>query len=117
MMSGNRINWIGKVVLVAALSIFALDASAQTKKLGFSGRPTNLHERNLDDYVDYSQIMNDLGERTVVINIGGYSFTGLLHDDGMKVPESVIDEDMMRSMLEKAGVTDVEKMMKMINQQ
>lgn len=83
---------IGKVVLVAALSFFVLDASAQTKKLGFEGRPTTLHERNLADYVDFDEIHNNLGERKVTVSVGDFSFAGRLHDDGMKVSQDRIDE-------------------------
>lgn len=78
--------------LVLLLAIAGGSAFAQQKKLGFQGRPSNLHEQNQYNMIDYDLIKNDLGARKVTVTIGEHSFQGKILRDGMSLPQERVDE-------------------------
>ena len=57
------------IALVLLLAIAGGSAFAQQKKLGFQGRPSNLHEQNQYNMIDYDLIKNDLGARKVTVTL------------------------------------------------
>lgn len=73
------------------LTLVGSSAFAQ-KKLGFSGRPTNLHEQNLANFIDFDLIKNDLGTREVNVQIGEYEFKGELKCPGLEVSQEEMDK-------------------------
>lgn len=78
--------------LVLLLAIAGGSAFAQQKKLGFQGRPSNLHERNLANMIDFDLIKNDLGSRDVTVQIGDIAFKGKLSSAGLSLPQERVDE-------------------------
>ncbi len=79
------------IITCLLLTLVGSSAFAQ-KKLGFSGRPTNLHEQNLANFIDFDRIKNDLGTREVIIRIGEYEFKGELKCPGLEVSQEEMDK-------------------------